>query len=56
MYCLCSTDGRLQGTVALGGDVRAAPVTDPWWGLWWVVTHGRELLVVRPDDLAVLVR
>lgn len=30
----------------------APPVTDPWWGLLWVVTHGKELLVVDPYSLS----
>jgi hypothetical protein len=50
LYCLAVATGAVQGSVECGGEVRAAPVTDPWgWcGCWWVVTHSRELLVVLP--------
>jgi hypothetical protein len=56
LYCLSTADGSTQGQLAVSGDVRAAPATDPWAGLWWLVTHGRELIVVQPASLAVVAR
>jgi hypothetical protein len=52
LYCLAAADGAVQGSVECGGEVRAAAVADPWgWcGCWWVVTHGRELLLVLPGQ------
>jgi hypothetical protein len=56
LYSLCTTDGSTVSQLDCGTEVRALPVTDPWQGLWWVVTHGRELLVVEPQSLTVAAR
>ena len=51
LYCLDPWTGAVQGeALCCGGEVKAAPVADPWWGHWWLVTHGRELLVVTPGQ------
>jgi hypothetical protein len=56
LYSLSTADGSTVSQLDCGTEVRAPPVTDPWQGLWWVVTHGRELLVVEPQSLAVAAR
>lgn len=56
LYCLRTLDGVSLGSVDCGAEVRGPPVCDPWWGLWWAVTHGKELVVMRPDTLVVVVR
>lgn len=56
LYSLSTADGSTVSQLDCGTEVRAPPVTDPWQGLWWVVTHGRELLVVEPHSLAVAAR
>jgi hypothetical protein len=56
LYCMNTTDGSCLGEVDCGGEVRAAPATDPWRGLWWVMTHGKELLVIDPDLVDVVAR
>eukprot|EP00879_Flechtneria_rotunda_P007325 GHRR01007684.1.p1 GENE.GHRR01007684.1~~GHRR01007684.1.p1 ORF type:complete len:1295 (+),score=553.20 GHRR01007684.1:1159-5043(+) len=48
VYCLAVEDGRVEGFVECGGEIRAAPVSDLWEGHWWVVTHAKELLVLKP--------
>jgi hypothetical protein len=57
LYCLAAADGAVQGSINCGGEVRAAPATDPWeWcGCWWVVTHGRELLLLLPGETARII-
>jgi hypothetical protein len=51
LYCLDPWTGAVLGEpLDCGGEVKAAPVTDPWCGHWWLVTHGRELLVVSPGQ------
>lgn len=56
LYALSTADGNCLGEVDCGGEVRAPPATDPWWGLWWVVSHGKQLLVIDPESLAVVAR
>lgn len=56
LYCLDTADGHTLGQVDCGAEVRAPPATDPWLGLWWVMTHGKELLVVGPNSLMVIAR
>ena len=53
LVCLSLHDGCVQGCVDTGGDVQAAPVIDPWWGYVWLVTHGSEVVVVRPPSQLV---
>jgi hypothetical protein len=50
LYCLRTGDGSELAVLPTPGGVRTAPATDPWWGLWWLVTHGRQLMVVAPQE------
>lgn len=56
LHCLDTADGSTAAALDCGAEVRAPPAADPWLGLWWVVTHGKELLVVDPQSLAVVNR
>lgn len=56
LFCLSTADGSVCGSLAAGGPLRAPPCTDPWCGLWWLVTHSKQLLLVQPDSLDVLSR
>lgn len=56
LYCLCTADGAVQCDLDCGADVRGPPVTDPVRGLWWLVTHLRELLVIDPHAVVVVDR
>ncbi|KAL4443594.1 hypothetical protein ABPG75_011331 [Micractinium tetrahymenae] len=42
---LDATSGAVKGSIEAGGGLRAAPACDPWAGLVWQPTHGRQLLV-----------
>ena len=56
LHCLSTADGSLLGQLDCGAEVRAPPGTDPWVGLWWLVTHSKELLAVDPHSLVVVSR
>lgn len=42
---LDAASGAETGSVACGGGIRAPPACDPWCGLVWQPTHGRQLVV-----------
>ena len=46
LFFLDADTGSIAGTVDAGGGLRAAPVCDPWHGLVWQPTHGRQLVVL----------
>lgn len=47
-------DGSIAGVVDCAGECKAAPVTDPSEGLWWMTTHAGELLLIQPPATVVL--
>eukprot|EP00887_Chlorella_sp_A99_P006889 scaffold2.g6889.t1 len=51
LHLLDPCTGEMLGTLDAGGDIRAAPVLDPWLGLLWVPTHAAALLAVSPPPV-----
>ena len=45
LFFLHGGSGEVAGSVDAGGGIRAPPARDPWSGLVWQPTHGRQLLV-----------
>lgn len=50
LHFLCASSGVVAGSVDAGGGggIRAPPACDPWLGLVWQPTHGRQLVVAFP--------
>ncbi|KAL4447298.1 hypothetical protein ABPG77_007331 [Micractinium sp. CCAP 211/92] len=46
LFFLDAAGGAVAGSMSLGAGICAPPVCDPWAGLVWQPTHGRQLLVV----------
>lgn len=46
VFALCSASGHMTRQLTLGGAIKAAPRADPWQGLVWLATHGKELVAL----------
>ncbi|GMH32558.1 hypothetical protein BSKO_00392 [Bryopsis sp. KO-2023] len=46
-------DGGSIFSVNAGGVVNSAPVVDPWQGLVWCTSHGKQIIAATPENVSV---